>query len=109
MELFSSRIELTKKPHPSYPVAVNTLFILLLSVLTIAGSFAQTNELEFTEYTVIDGLRLGKINSIAQDKNGFLWLSDQGNRAVLRYDGKHIKKYQYDPNEPNSPEKLGGY
>ncbi len=88
---------------------INLTFISLLLLTVITQVNGQIRNLEFTEYTVIDGLRLGKINSIAQDQNGFLWLSDQGNRAVLRYDGKHITKYQYDPNEPNSPEKIGGF
>ncbi len=90
-------------------IRINWLALIVSLVVFSEKVNSQTSELEFTEYTVIDGVRLGKINSIAQDTNGFLWLSDQGNRALLRYDGQHIKKYQYDPSEPNNPDKLGGY
>ena len=109
MQLISKRKNRTNY-HAHTKLHTNpTILFLLLNVVFTQFIFGQTNELDITEYTVIDGVRLGKINSIAQDANGFLWLSDQGNRALLRYDGKHVKKYQYDPNDPDSPDKLGGY
>lgn len=46
------------------------------------------------------GHRLGGINSIAQDSDGFIWLA--GESGLGRFDGHHLTLYQFDANDPHS-------
>ncbi len=69
-------------------------------------STAQTQELKFNLISGVNGISLGKINAITQDKYGFMWFSDQSNRSIIRYDGSAMTRYRNDPKNPNS---LGGY
>lgn len=88
----------------------STFLILLITLFFIGSeSFSQTQEVKFTEVTGVSGLTLGKINAFAQDKYGFLWLSDQDNRSIIRYDGTNMQKYAYNPEDPDDPKALGGY
>ena len=67
---------------------------------------AQIQDVKFNMFTGTNGVTLGKINSIVQDKYGFLWFSDQSNRCIIRFDGSHMTRYQNNPQNPNS---LGGF
>ena len=80
------------------------LFIFLL--LVAKESRAQTQQIKFNLIKGSNGVSLGKINCIMQDNHGFIWLSDQTNRCIVRYDGNTMTRYQNDPKNPNS---LGGY
>jgi signal transduction histidine kinase/ligand-binding sensor domain-containing protein len=81
------------------------LFHCLLLICS-QSVFGQTNTLQFNHVTGSNGVALGKINAIAQDKFGFIWFSDQTNRCVVRYDGNHMKRISYGQGKPNT---LGGY
>ena len=81
-----------------------SLFAFLL--FTSGEMAAQKQQVKFNAVTGTNGVSLGKINSIIQDKYGFLWLSDQSNRCIIRFDGSHMTRHQNDPKNPNS---LGGY
>jgi len=63
---------------------------------------AQIQDVKFNMFTGTNGVTLGKINSIVQDKYGFLWFSDQSNRCIIRFDGSHMTRYQNNPQNPNS-------
>jgi signal transduction histidine kinase/ligand-binding sensor domain-containing protein len=78
-----------------------SLLIILLFVLVKPG-FSQVLQPEFNLLRGTDSLTLGKINSIAQDKYGYMWFADQTYRCLLRYDGYHIKIYKHDPLDSNS-------
>jgi len=80
--------------------------ISLFICLSFTTSHAQTREVKFIPVSGTNGVSLGKINAITQDKYGFVWFSDQSNRCIIRYDGSHMTRYQNDPKNPNS---LGGY
>ncbi|MEP6795018.1 MAG: two-component regulator propeller domain-containing protein, partial [Saprospiraceae bacterium] len=67
---------------------------------------AQTQEIKFNLVNGMNGIFLGKINSITQDKDGAMWFSDQTNRCITQYDGNKMTRYLHDPKNPNS---LGGY
>jgi ligand-binding sensor domain-containing protein len=67
---------------------------------------AQERQLSFEPVTGTSGISLGKINAILQDNHGFIWLSDQTNRCIVRYDGNSMKRYAYDQGNPNT---LPGY
>ena len=81
-------------------------YILIFLLFPALASRAQKQELKFTTVSGSNGISLGKINSIVRDRYGFLWLSDQSNRCIIRYDGSHMTRYQNDPKNPNS---LGGF
>ena len=66
---------------------------------------AQTPDVKFTLVTGGNGISFGKINAIIKDKHGFLWLSDQSNGCIIRYDGNQIIRYKSLSKKPNS---LGG-
>jgi signal transduction histidine kinase/ligand-binding sensor domain-containing protein/DNA-binding NarL/FixJ family response regulator len=42
----------------------------------------------------------GRITSIAQDKQGFIWIG--GDNGLARYDGKNIRMFNYDEDDPDS-------
>jgi signal transduction histidine kinase/ligand-binding sensor domain-containing protein len=80
---------------------------LLLSFLFIAlNGAAQTSEVKFNLVTGTNGITLGNLSSITQDKYGFMWFADQTNQAIVRFDGHHMKRYQYDVKNPDGP---GGF
>ena len=84
-------------------LCTGTLFIFLL-VQTSTG-FAQTQPVYFNPILGNDGISLGKINSITQDPQNYIWLSDQDNGSIIRYDGSRMTSYKNDPKNQNS---LGG-
>ena len=63
---------------------------------------AQTNEksLAFDALTTNDGLSQGMVNSIIQDRYGFMWFGS--NDGLNRYDGKKFTVYKNDPNNNHS-------
>nr|MCU0397394.1 hypothetical protein [Cyclobacteriaceae bacterium] len=85
-------------------IQAHLVFVSLLIATQCA--LAQTNDLQFNHLLGSNGITLGKINAITQDKLGFIWLSDQSNRCLVRYDGNHMKRFSYSQGKPNT---LGGY
>ena len=80
---------------------------LLLPFLFMAwNGAAQTREVKFNLVTGSNGIALGKLSGITQDKYGFMWFADQANQAIVRFDGHHMKRYQYDAKNPDGP---GGF
>jgi signal transduction histidine kinase/ligand-binding sensor domain-containing protein len=79
---------------------------LLIFLLTISkGIHAQIQDVNFNLLTGTNGVTLGKINNMVRDKYGFLWFSNQSNGCIIRFDGSHMTRYQYNPQNSNS---LGG-
>ena len=58
---------------------------------------AQNRELKFTLVPGTNGISLGKINAITQDKWGYMWFVDQTNKCIIRFDGYRMKTYRNDP------------
>jgi len=81
-------------------------YILIFLLFPVLISRAQKQQVKFIPVTGTNGVSLGKINSIVRDKYGFIWLSDQSNRCIIKYDGSRMTRYQNDPKNPNS---LGGF
>jgi signal transduction histidine kinase/ligand-binding sensor domain-containing protein len=79
--------------------------IVICFLLPAINSSAQVKQVKFNAVTETNGVTLGKINSIVQDKYGFMWFADQDNQSIVRYDGNHMTRYPHDPGNPNS---LGG-
>jgi len=86
--------------------AISTCMILAFLGLTPGNSFSQAPQIKFNLVSGTNGVSLGKINGITRDSKGFMWFSDQTFRCIVRYDGSHMTKFVYDPNNSNS---LGGY
>src|SRR4030095_13492558 len=82
---------------------IKTTFLLFVLIVKIGHS--QVQKLSFNYISGSNGVSLGKVNSIIQDRFGFIWLSDQTNRCIVRYDGNYMKRYAYSPGKPNT---LGG-
>ncbi|MCB9334498.1 MAG: response regulator, partial [Lewinellaceae bacterium] len=75
---------------------------LILCVLSISGTgllLAQNNP-TLEELTIEDGLSQGFVNSIFQDKEGFLWIGTRN--GLNRYDGREFKVFIHDPLDPYS-------
>ena len=78
---------------------------MLIMPPSTQGIIAQTSPIKFRQLFGSEDITLGKINAIAQDQYGFLWLSDQTNGCIIRYDGQNYKPYCFEYGSSNS---LGG-
>lgn len=81
-----------------YIVLATCIQCLLLSVLDTHAQ--QTLQVKFDHITTDDGLSQGMVNSIIQDKYGFMWFAS--NDGLNRYDGNSFTVYKNDPNDNNS-------
>ena len=81
-------------------------FGLIFLLLAAKDILAQVQQIKFDLIKGSNGVSLGKINGIIQDKYGFIWLSDQDNHCIVRYDGNTMLRFQNNPKDTNS---LGGY
>lgn len=61
------------------------LFVLFSCIRVVAQQYG------FINYSVEDGLAQSQVNSIAQDKKGYLWFATGG--GVSRFDGKSFVNY----------------
>ena len=69
----------------------------ILGLFIIFMSYAQVNVLNIEQLTYRDGLPNNSVQSIKQDKNGFIWFSSFA--GLCRYDGYTF--YEYLPNPEN--------
>ena len=83
-----------------------SIYFLAVVLCLSNNIIAQTRQLKFNLITGSNGISLGKINAITQDRHGFMWFSDQTSKAIVRYDGNHMTQYMNDPDDPNT---LAGY
>jgi len=82
------------------------LFLMLLTVSFNCKVSAQSQPVAFREINGTSGATIGKIGDITQDKYGFIWLANNTDRCIIRYDGSYMERFTYNPDLPNS---LGGY
>ncbi len=73
-----------------------SVFFLLCCFTTQASNFAT----RFDHLTIENGLSQSVVNSILQDKKGFLWFAT--NDGLNRYDGYNFKVFRHDPHNPTS-------
>ena len=96
-ELRSFRISL-------YPIMlIRFINMLLLTVGLLQNSYAQyagIEDLKFENYTPPNGLPSDFIETITQDKYGFIWLGTHN--GLLRFDGVQFKTYLHDGTDSNS-------
>ncbi len=83
-------------------MSINLKLILLILIgQTISAlNFGQENVRIFEAITIEDGLSQNTVQSIVQDKHGFLWFGTEA--GLDRYDGHTIKEFKFSPTDPNS-------
>jgi len=60
----------------------------------------DANDLVFTRISFGKGPSHGRVQSIVQDRQGFLWFGT--NSGLERYDGYRFREFRHDPNDPSS-------
>ncbi|MEO7394859.1 MAG: two-component regulator propeller domain-containing protein, partial [Chitinophagaceae bacterium] len=76
--------------------------IIILVLLFAKYGISQVVLPDFNLVRGTKSFTLGKVNSMAQDKYGYMWFSDNSNGCLVRYDGYHTKVFRHDPNDSNS-------
>ena len=62
-----------------------TFFLLLTGAVFCTAQNTLPAELHFNRLSVKDGLPEGFVNSMIQDREGYIWMTTQ--RGLVRYDG----------------------
>src|SRR5450432_3320864 len=83
------------------------LFFFLMMLLIGQAVTAQHAPLDFNLIKKYNGITIGKINDIAQDRYGYMWFADERNHQLIRFDGYKMKAYKYDPYDSNSLDRGG--
>ena len=73
---------------------------LLIVFLFVNISVALSQELQFEQISIEQGLSNSLVNNIIQDKQGFIWVSTES--GLNRYDGYTFKTFNTDPDNPFS-------
>ena len=73
---------------------------LLITALTATPSFAQIKPGNLTQFTEQDGLPGIQVNSLLQDKFGYMWVGTIN--GLARYDGYEFKRFYNNPNDSTS-------
>lgn len=76
----------------------NTILIYCLSLIGSTNNYAQ--EISFKHLTVENGLSNNDVNTLIQDKTGFIWFGTED--GLNRYDGYNFKVFRHNPNDSNS-------
>jgi len=79
-----------KKLH-LYGVLLQPAIIMLFLLILTSTSAARQATLTFERITAEQGLTSNRINGIAQDRTGFLWIAT--NNGLNRFDGVEIRQY----------------
>ncbi|HEX5669335.1 MAG TPA: two-component regulator propeller domain-containing protein, partial [Chitinophagaceae bacterium] len=81
----------------------NTYFFLILVLVVPIMAGAQYYNLNFRNYSSMDGLSQSEVNCVFEDNNGFLWIGT--GYGLTLYDGKQFKNYY---NQVNDSTSIGG-
>ena len=81
---------------------MRNVVLILFTFLAINSLEAQsyTKNYYFKHLTIANGLSQNTVNSIIQDRNGFIWIGTKD--GLNRYDGQNFQIFKYDPDEKNS-------
>lgn len=77
--------------------AFQTILLLFLFIAWICG---QQNPFRITRYSTQDGLTQSSINSVIEDRYGFIWLGTSG--GINRFDGYNFTSFELSPGEPSA-------
>jgi len=77
---------------------------ILALIITWCIGFANAQQkplqFQFTQYTPAAGLGSYEVNSVTQDKNGYIWIATAA--GLQRFDGVRYKTFLHDKNDPAS-------
>ena len=75
------------------------IFVILFALLNATTIF-YSQSITFNHLTVENGLSNNDVNTVIQDKTGFIWLGTED--GLNRYDGYKFKIFRHDPSDSNS-------
>ncbi|MCV9388956.1 ligand-binding sensor domain-containing protein [Reichenbachiella ulvae] len=88
-----------KIPHKkalTFSMAANKLYqlppLLSLILLFLTPVQAQTNRINFEQFSLTEGLSFSTVNEITQDHRGFVWIATED--GLNRYDGTTFRIYR---------------
>ncbi len=94
-------------PYFSFPTIYTFLFVFFANIFILLPATAVENTdafsatpLKFSHLTTADGLSQSYVFSIAQDKQGFIWIATED--GLDRYDGNSFIHYRHKANDNNS-------
>lgn len=76
----------------------NFIFFLLLCNCCHAQTVTDTIKMNFEFLTIKNGLSQGMVQSILQDKDGYMWFASKD--GLNRYDGYRMTVFRNDPKDP---------
>jgi ligand-binding sensor domain-containing protein len=85
--------------HLTTPSVKYRLLYTVFAVLCLQPAFAQFPDL-FKTLTTRNGLSYNLINSLFQDREGYIWVGTFN--GLNRYDGSRFVVFKYDRNDPRS-------
>ncbi len=74
------------------------ILIIIFSFLFIINGYSQ--QYNFSNYSINDGLSQSVVNCIFQDSQGYIWIGTQS--GLNRFDGENFVVYNYNPTDTNS-------
>jgi ligand-binding sensor domain-containing protein len=78
------------------------MFLLTL-VFVVETCFVQAQQVRINHIPGSNGIALGRITCFTQDRQGVIWITDQDNHCLIRYDGTQMKRYAYKDSTEGSP------
>jgi len=84
-----------------------SLYFIVLLFLIPAEGYTQKIPPEFKLVVGTNGVSIGKITGITQDKFGYIWLVDQSSQCLIRYDGVQMKTFRSNARDTNSVNSSG--
>ena len=78
--------------------AIGVLLTLMAPVVTLSA--AEQPNLRFQHLSVEEGLSQASVNTVLQDRNGFMWFGTQ--EGLNRYDGYRFTTFAFNPADPTS-------
>lgn len=102
--IYKSRVKVSFFSRPTQALIQISLFLVLyLSATHLFAAADISDRIRFHSLTIEDGLTQSTINSIIEDRRGYIWFGTQD--GLNRYDGTKIEQVRYSSSDPKS---LGG-
>src|SRR6059058_1952780 len=73
---------------------------LLVLLFSIPASSQQARQYSFKHFSVMNGLASNRVNSVIQDKDGYIWMATQN--GLQRYDGYSFMTFTSRKDDPTS-------